>query len=60
MDLVVLIIIGISFFGFIFGLACKSRAVNKSSIKKSDFFQKLTVVSLILMILFAIIYSLIT
>lgn len=58
MDLVALILTGISFLGFIFGMAGKSRAVNRSSIKKSDFYQKLTVVSLILMILFAILFSL--
>lgn len=60
MESVFLILTGISFLGFIAGLAGKSRAINKSSIKKSDFYQKLTVVSLILMILCAIIYSLLT
>jgi len=55
-----LIMTGIAFFGFVFGLAGKSRAIKKKSMKKSNFFQNLTVVSLILMILSAIIYSLIS
>ena len=58
MEFFVLIMIGILFLGFIFGLAGKSWAINKSSIKKSNYYQNLTVVSLILMILLAIHYSL--
>lgn len=58
MELFVLVMTGISFFGFIVGLAGKSRAINRNSIKKTDFYQNLTVVSLFLMILFAILYSL--
>ena len=56
METILIILVGISFAGFILGLAGKSRGVTKKSIKKSDFYQKVTVVSIILMFVFAIIY----
>jgi len=60
MESLILIMTGITFFGFVFGLAGKSRAIKKKSMKKNIFYQNITVVSLILMILSAIIYSLIS
>jgi hypothetical protein len=58
MALFVLFMTGVAFIGFIVGLAGKSRAITRNSIKKSIFYQNLTVVSLILMIVFSILYSL--
>jgi hypothetical protein len=52
--------IGCAFLLFIVGLAGKSSAVNKKSMKKSEFFQRLTVFSLILMLLCAVVYAFIT
>ncbi len=52
-----LVLTGVSFAGFAYGLYGKSRAVRKKSIKKSEFFQRLTYIFLILMFVFAIIYN---
>lgn len=57
MRTLLLIFIGFSFVGFIFGLAGKSAAVKKKSLKKSEFYNRLTILFLILMIVFAITYS---
>jgi hypothetical protein len=57
MEKIILGLIAIAFLGFIFGLAGKSRSVKKKSIERNEFYQRLTVFSLILMLLCAIIYS---
>lgn len=59
MEKVLLGLIGFAFLLFIIGLAGKSRAVKKKSIKKSEFYSRVTVFSLILMLLSAIVYSII-
>jgi len=52
-------LIGFAFFLFILGLAGKSRAVRRKSMAKSEVYQRVTMFSLILMLLSAIVYSLI-
>jgi hypothetical protein len=52
-------LVAFAFLLFIIGLAGKSKAVKKKSMAKSDFYQRVTVFSLILMLLSAIVYSLI-
>jgi hypothetical protein len=59
MDKALLGLIGFAFLLFIVGLAGKSRAVKKKSITKSEFYSRVTVFSLILMLLCAIVYSVI-
>jgi hypothetical protein len=53
-----LILIGISLFGFLWGLYGKAIAVKKGSIRKSEFYKYVTVISLILMFTFVIVYRL--
>jgi hypothetical protein len=43
--------------GFIFGLAGKAWSVKKKSIKKSEFYNRLTVLFLILMFILVIFYQ---
>jgi hypothetical protein len=57
MSTVLLILTGISFVGFIAGLAGKASAVKKKSIKKSEIYNRLTVLFLILMFVFVITYQ---
>jgi len=57
MSLFLLILIGVSFAGFVFGLAGKSVAVKKKSLKKSEIYNKLSVLFLILMFVFVIVYQ---
>jgi len=57
MDTLLLAFVGISFLGFIVGLAGKSAAVEKKSFKKSEFYNRLTILFLILMFASAITYS---
>jgi hypothetical protein len=52
-------LVAFSFLLFIVGLAGKSQAINKKLILKSELYQRVTVFSLILMLLSAIVYSLI-
>lgn len=51
-----LILIGISLLGFLWGLYGKAIAVKKASMRKSNFYTYVTVISLILMFTFVIIY----
>ena len=57
MQTLLIILIGLSFAGFIIGLAGKSVAVKKKSLKKSEFYNWITILFLILMFAFAITYS---
>ena len=59
MDSILIILIGIAFAGFIIGLVGKSVAVKKKSIIKSELYKNVTIVSLILMFVFAIVYRII-
>lgn len=52
-------LIAFSFLLFIVGLSGKSRAVKRKSMAKSEVYQRITMFSLILMLLSAIVYSLI-
>jgi len=56
METTLIILVGFSVLGFVIGLIGKSIALNKKSMKKNEFFNKLTAVSVVLMFLFAIIY----
>lgn len=56
METVLIILVGISVLGFVGGLIGKSIALNKKSIKKNEFFNKLTATAVVLMFVFAIIY----
>ena len=53
----ILIMIGLSVAGFIFGLAGKAGAVKKKSRVKSEFYSRLTVLFLILLFLLVIVYQ---
>ncbi|MCD4683488.1 MAG: hypothetical protein K8R86_09425 [Bacteroidales bacterium] len=57
MDTFLLVFVGLSFLGFIVGLAGKSVAVKKKSLKKSEFYNRITILFLTLMFAFAITYS---
>lgn len=57
MQTLLIILIGLSFAGFIAGLAGKSVAVKKKSLKKSEFYSRITILFLLLMFAFAITYS---
>ena len=57
MDFLILILIGLSFAGFIVGLAGKSVAVKQKSRKKSEIYNRITILFLILMFAFAITFS---
>ncbi len=57
MEKVFLILTGISFAGFAFGLYGKSRAVKLKSLRKGEFYARWTYIFLILMFVFAIVYS---
>ncbi|MBN2175948.1 MAG: hypothetical protein JW731_17595 [Bacteroidales bacterium] len=57
MSAFIIVMIGISFVGFIAGLAGKASSVKNKSMKKSEIFSKLTVLFLILMFVFAIAYQ---
>ncbi len=56
METALIILVGFSVLGFVIGLIGKSIALNKKSMKKNEFFNKLTAVSVVLMFVFAIIY----
>lgn len=53
----ILVMIGISVLGFIFGLAGKAWAVKKHLRRKSEFFTRITVLFIILMFLLVIVYQ---
>ena len=57
MDTFLLVFVRLSFLGFIVGLAGKSVAVKKKSLKKSEFYNRITILFLTLMFAFAITYS---
>jgi len=57
MSTFLLVLTGISFVGFIVGLAGKAAAVKKKSLKKSEIYNRLTVLFLILMFVFVITYQ---
>ncbi|MCB2219827.1 MAG: hypothetical protein KQI35_05470 [Bacteroidetes bacterium] len=52
-----LIFLGISVAGFVFGLAAKARAIKNKSIRKSEIYAKVVTISLILMFVFVILYK---
>jgi hypothetical protein len=52
-----MVLVGISFAGFVLGLAGKARAVNIKSVKMAEFYGKVTAVSLTLMFVFAILWK---
>jgi len=56
MEIALISLIGFSVLGFVTGLIGKSIALNKKSMGKNEFFNKLTAISLVLMFMFAIIY----
>jgi len=57
MDKIVLIALGISVAGFVFGLAAKARAIKRKEIRKSEIYSKVAAISLILMFVFVIIHQ---
>jgi hypothetical protein len=57
MDFIFLFLIGLFFIGFIVGMAGNSVAVKKKSLKMSERFKMVTILSLILMFAFVIIYQ---
>ncbi len=57
MDTLFLYAIFVSLGGFIFGLLGKAWAVKKKSVKKNEFFNRLTVLFLILMFILVIFYQ---
>jgi len=57
LDTVLIVLVGISFAGFVIGLAGKARAVNRKSVKLGEFYGRVTAVSLVLMFLFAILWK---
>ncbi|MCD4736418.1 MAG: hypothetical protein K8R53_10265 [Bacteroidales bacterium] len=59
MERIFLIMTGISLMGFITGLAGRSISVNKGSLKKSELFNWITIISLILMFGFAVLYKMV-
>lgn len=60
METLLIILVGLSVFGFVTGLIGKSIALNKKSLRKNEFFNKLTAVSIVLMFIFAILYHFLT
>ena len=60
MNHAILVMIGLSVLGLITGMAGKARAVNRGSVKKNEFYIRLTAISLILMFVFVILYKLLT
>jgi len=56
MKTVLIVLVGVSVLGFITGLIGKSIALSNKSIRKNEFFNKLTAFSVVLMFVFAIIY----
>ena len=59
MENVLLGLVAFAFLLFILALAGKSRAVKQKSLIKSEFYQRVTVFSIVLMLLSAIAYSII-
>jgi hypothetical protein len=59
MEVILLVLVAISFVGFLAGLAGKSRAVNKKSFRKNELYQRITIVSLVIMLTAAVIYSIV-
>lgn len=57
MDIILLSLIVLGFAGFIIGLAGKSQAVKSKSFRRNEFYQRITIVSLVLMLISAVIYS---
>lgn len=53
----ILALIGLSFAGFVVGLSGKSISVKKKSLRMNDFYKILTLISLVLMFVFAILYQ---
>jgi hypothetical protein len=60
MQTLLIILVGLSVLGFVTGLIGKSIALNKKSLRKNEFFNKLTAVSIVLMFIFAILYHFLT
>jgi hypothetical protein len=59
MENTILGLIAFAFLLFILGLAGKSRAVKQKSLIKSIFYQRVTVFSIILLLISAVVYSII-
>ncbi len=57
LDTILIVLVGISFAGFVIGLAGKARAVSKKSVKMAEIFGKVTAISLVMMFLFAILWK---
>ncbi len=57
MEHAVLVMLGISILGFVIGLAGKARSLKNGSLRKSEFYVRLTTISLILMFVFVIVYQ---
>ena len=60
MQTLLIILVGLSVLGFVTGLIGKSIALNKKSLRKNEFFNKLTAVSIVLMFISAILYHFLT
>jgi len=57
LDTVLIVLVGISFAGFVLGLAGKARAVNRKSVRLESIYSRITAISLVLMFLFAILWK---
>jgi len=60
MDRIILTAVFVSLAGTIFGMAGKAYAVSRKSLKKSEFFTRVSVLFLILMFILLIFYRIIT
>ncbi|NOX48596.1 MAG: hypothetical protein GXO89_16635 [Chlorobi bacterium] len=60
MKTLLIILVGFAVLGFATGLVGKSIALNKKSLRKNEFFNKLTAVSIVMMFIFAILYHFLT
>ena len=56
-DTILIILVAISFAGFVFGLALKAIAVNKKLVRMGEISGTITAISLVLMFLFAILWK---
>ncbi len=59
-DTILIILVSISFAGFVFGLAGKAIAVNKKLVRMGEVSSTITAISLVLMFLFAILWKVLT
>lgn len=59
-DTILIILVGISFAGFVFGLTLKAIAVNKKLVRMGEVSNTITAISLVLMFLFVILWKILT